>query len=543
MGMQHHVLLPVIFFGIATSSLVLSRSLHPQEMPDQAYFRKWLEQDVVYIIAQEERETFLKLTTAEEKESFIEQFWLRRDPDPRTPGNEFKEEHYRRITYANEHFHTGIDGWRTDRGMIYIKFGPPTGIEKHPEGGSYIRKSYEGGGMTSTYPFEVWFYNQIEGVGSGVELEFVDASKTNEYRLARDAEEKDALLHVPGAGLTLAESLGLQSRYDRLRVRGIGNPDSGNIHDIDPGLQPLRIQDYPMQRLETLYKLQRAPSPKYRDLAAAVSVRVTYDQLPVRYQADILQISNEVSLVPITLFFARSDLGFKAGETPGVSMAPLSIFGQVQTIQGRLAFAFEDSLQVSLRDSEREKELRQLALFQKRLPLRAGRYKLSLVVKDENSGKMTTLDRLLLIPGGSIDGLATSSVILTPQVIPAARNASLDEPFILGKYKVIPAPGNEFVPEDRFVQAYFEVYNLDLDQATLQPSPQLAISLLKDGRQVFPLTRFANEYEFVGDRLLVHKTLPFDGLEAGEYTVIFRVTDLLTRRSIEPRVSFVLKEK
>ena len=199
------------------------------------YYKRWLERDVVYIITPEEHDTFVKLSTPEEKERFIEQFWLRRDLDPNTPENEFREEHFRRIAYANEHFHSGVAGWRTDRGMIYIKWGPPDGIERHPQGGPYHRKSHEGGGFTSTFPFEVWFYHHIEGVRAGVEIEFVDPSRTNEYRIARDPEEKDALLHVPNAGLTLAETFGLQSRYDRLRVRHIGNQDSGNIRDLDPG--------------------------------------------------------------------------------------------------------------------------------------------------------------------------------------------------------------------------------------------------------------------------------------------------------------------
>jgi GWxTD domain-containing protein len=504
------------------------------------YFKKWLNEDVAYLITPEERSVFLKLTRDEEREQFIAQFWDRRKPDPEAPENSFKLEHYRRIAYANAHFQAGISGWRTDRGMIYIKFGPPNSIDRHPEGGTYVRKPSEGGGITSTYPFEVWYYNHIDGAGDGIELEFVDASRTNEYRLATDADEKDALLHVPGAGMTIAESLGLQSRYDRLRVRGIGNKDSGNIHDIDPGLQPLSMQDYPMQKLELLYNLERAPSIKFKDLESAVSVRVTYNQLPVIYQADILQISNNVALVPITLSFRKRDLSYKtAGE--GREQTALDIFGRVETLQGTTAYSFEATLPVQVNTLRRERELDQFALFQKRLPLRSGRYKLSLVVRDENSGLMATLQRLVLVPGSSIDQLTSSSVILTPQIMPVSASASIQDAFVFGKYRVVPTVGNEFVPADRFVQAYFEVYNLDLDQSTLSPEVQLEISLFKEGQVVFPYVPFRNEFEFVGDRLLVHKTLPFDGLKPGNYTVMFRITDLITNRTLEPRVSFTLK--
>ena len=191
----------------------------------ESYYRKWLKTDVLYIISASEREVFGKLSTTEEKDHFIEQFWFRRDLDPRTGINEFKEEHYRRIAYANEKYHSGIEGWRTDRGMIYILFGKPDGLEKHPEGGTYVRKWEEGGGRTYTYPFEVWFYRHLEGVGPGIEIEFVDVSRTNEYRIALDPEQKDALFTIPGAGLTLAEQLGSMSRIDRIRTRWLGNPE------------------------------------------------------------------------------------------------------------------------------------------------------------------------------------------------------------------------------------------------------------------------------------------------------------------------------
>src|SRR5579862_4999244 len=119
-------------------------------------YKDWLEKEVPYIITDAEREAFLSLATNEDRESFIEQFWLRRDPTPDTPENEFKEEHYRRIAFANEHYASGVPGWKTDRGRIYIIWGKPDSIEAHPSGGFYDRTPNEGGGETSTFPFEIW---------------------------------------------------------------------------------------------------------------------------------------------------------------------------------------------------------------------------------------------------------------------------------------------------------------------------------------------------------------------------------------------------
>ena len=181
------------------------------------HFHRWLREDVLYIITPEEAEVFLDLTTNQEKEHFIEQFWRRRDTDRRTSVNEYKEEHYRRVAYANENFTSGFPGWKTDRGMVYIKFGEPHRRESHPTGGHYVRPSWEGGGSTSTYPFERWEYRYLEGVGQDVEIEFVDPTLTGEYRLTANPDEKDALLLTPNAGLTDAEMLGLvHQKIDRI---------------------------------------------------------------------------------------------------------------------------------------------------------------------------------------------------------------------------------------------------------------------------------------------------------------------------------------
>ena len=170
----------------------------PGRTPLATPYQKWLTEDVAYIITDEERSAFRNLQADEEREHFIEQFWLRRDPTPGTPQNEMKEEHYRRIAYTNEHFSTanGLPGWKTDRGRIYITYGPPDQIESHAKGGSYQRPAAEGGGTTSTFPFEQWRYPWIEGIGTNVIIEFADPTMTGEYRMTMDPSEKDALKYV-----------------------------------------------------------------------------------------------------------------------------------------------------------------------------------------------------------------------------------------------------------------------------------------------------------------------------------------------------------
>ena len=192
-------------------------------------YKKWLDEDVRWIITDEERAAFKQLSNDEERDQFIEQFWLRRDPTPDTAENEYKEEHYRRIAYANEHFAAGVPGWRTDRGRIYIMYGKPDEIDSHPSGGTYNRPQDEGGGTTSTFPFETWRYRYLEGVGQEIEIEFVDPCMCGEYHMTMDRSEKDALLHVPGAGLTFYEQMGMASKADRFTNGSIEQLGQGTV--------------------------------------------------------------------------------------------------------------------------------------------------------------------------------------------------------------------------------------------------------------------------------------------------------------------------
>ena len=165
------------------------------EMPDP--YRKWMNEDGAYIIKKEERAAFLRLQTDDEREQFIKQFWIRRDPTPGTPENEFREEHYRRIAYANEHFSSAIPGWKTDRGRIYITYGPPDQLEDHPADGT-----------TFSVPYQRWRYRLIDGVGTNVVIEFADPTGKGEYHMTMDPVEKAAALGVLNSGQTTVEQMG-----------------------------------------------------------------------------------------------------------------------------------------------------------------------------------------------------------------------------------------------------------------------------------------------------------------------------------------------
>src|SRR6185436_11480942 len=300
-------------------------------------YRKWLTEDVGYIITDEERQSFKRLATDDERQSFIESFWLRRDPTPDSAENEFKEEHYRRIAYANERFASGIPGWKTDRGRIYITFGPPAEIESHPSGGSYQRPIEEGGGTTSTYPFEIWRYRWIEGIGNDVMIEFVDPTMSGEYRMTMDPSEKDALLYVPGAGLTMMEQMGMSDKTDRF------NRTDGTHLGVPFGAETQKMNQF--NRLEQYSKLQRPPAVKFKDLEAIVNSHISYSVLPMKVRADFFPLTEASVLTFVTLQFDNKDLQFHAKD--GVQKAAVNIFGKVTTMTRRIVTNFEDTVEVT----------------------------------------------------------------------------------------------------------------------------------------------------------------------------------------------------
>src|SRR5580704_5542824 len=418
-------------------------------------YRKWLDEDVVYIISPEERSAFLHLATNEEREQFIEQFWQRRNPDPDSADNTFKEEHYRRIAYTNEHFSSGIPGWKTDRGRIYIMWGAPDEIESHPSGGSYDRPSSEGGGETSTYPFEDWRYRYLEGIGENVELEFVDPTMSGEYKLTMDPSEKDALLMVPGAGLTEMESMGLASKTQRFN-------NTDGTHLASPlGMRPESMSEF--SRLELYAKIQQAPPVKFKDLEAVVTSRLVRDQVKFDYRFYFLRITSDTVLVPITVQIPTSQLSFQ--EKQGVDSATVNLFARISTLSGRIVQTFEDTVKRDVPASLLQQAKAVPSIYQKAVPLSPGLYRLDIVLKDVNNGNVGVVNTRLAVPRFEDDHLSSSSLILADQILPvSSKDIGLGQ-FVLGDVKVRPKLDASFGATDG-MGVFLQIYNLKVEDKT-----------------------------------------------------------------------------
>lgn len=501
----------------------------------EAVYKRWLDEDVRWIINDEERNIFKALKTDDEREQFIEQFWLRRDPDPDTDVNEYREDYYTRIAYANEHFTSGIPGWRTDRGRIYIMFGPPDEKESHPSGGSYDRPTWEGGGSTSTYPFEIWWYRHLDSVGSDVEIEFVDPSGSGEYRIARDPSEKDALLYVPGAGLTLAEQLGLADKSQRVAFGGSGQ---GQMFGQ-------RAKDQPFERLDLMAKLSKAPRVKFNDLAALANEsdlpKATFDILDFGLMVHYLRVTETSVITSFTLQLENQDLVYK--NIGGLQIATANVYAKISSVAGRKAGQFEDVVTSSYSDEALSIGQQLRSVYQKNLVLPPGTYKIDLVVRDVVSGKTGVMKQGFVVPRYPEGDLTTSSLILANKLEPLNGRMPTGQ-FVLGSMKVIPNATGVF-KQDQTMGVYMQVYNVAIDQATLKPSVDIEYVISQKDKEVMRVKEDGKGgfSTLNSQQITLARLVPLKGLKTGFYDMTVQITDQVSGKTMTtPKEAFQVVE-
>ncbi len=497
-------------------------------------YRKWLNEDVTYIITDEERKAFKNLQTDEERESFIEQFWLRRDPSPDSQENEYKEEHYRRIAYANERFASGIPGWKTDRGMIYISFGPPDEIESHPSGGTYERPYEEGGGTTSTYPFEKWRYRYLEGVGSQTDIiiEFVDKTMTGEYRMTMDPSEKDALLMVPGAGLTLMEQMGMADKSDRF------NRTDGTR--LGTGTSPLPARMNQFERLQQYADLQKAPKIKFKDLEAQVNSRIIYNLLPMQTRADFFPATSSTVMSNITLQFNRKDLQFKQdGE---MSKAVVNIYARITSMARRVVNVFEDVVTIDVPTAMLQQVSQGASIYQKSIPLPPGMYRLNVVAKDVVGGNTNNYEMALNVPRMEDDKLFASTLILADLIEKVPTRSIGMGQFVIGSTKVRPRMGESFARNEK-MGIYMKLYNFQPEEKSNKPQGTVEYEIVRtsDNSRVLEFAEEATGLEGSASQLTIEKLLPLSNMEPGQYTLKVKVTDKLKNETLTQSAQFSVK--
>jgi GWxTD domain-containing protein len=499
-------------------------------------YKKWLDEDVVYIITPEERAAFKQLSNDEERDNFIEAFWQRRDPTPDTEENEFKEEHYRRIAYANEHFAAGVPGWKTDRGRIYIVYGPPDEIESHPSGGTYERPMEEGGGETSTFPFEDWRYRYIEGIGQEVIIEFVDTCMCGDYHMTIDRSEKDALLMTPNAGLTLYEQMGMANKSQRF---------NGGMERL--GLGPMSTMEGAKEfdRLEQFAKLNSTPPVKFADLTEEVTSKMILNPMPFDVRTDFVKVTDDTVLVPITVQMKNRDITFVNKD--GVQRGTVDIYGKLSTLTGKTVQTFEQPVEVDVPAELLPRESENSSVYWKAVPLRPGRYKLYVAIKDVNGDRRGVWSRGIIVPEYSDDKLSSSTLIVADEMQPVPTKEIGTGNFVIGTMKirprVAPADGTPAVfhrDRDQRVNFWMQVYDLGVDQKTHKPSATFEYNIinLATNKPIVRTTESTDTMGNVGEQVTLQKSIKTAVLQPGIYKIEIKVNDNISKQTVDPSAVF-----
>jgi GWxTD domain-containing protein len=491
-------------------------------------YDSWLKEDVPDIITNEERRAFLQLSTNEEREQFVESFWDRRNPDPESAANTYKEEHYRRLAYADERFASGIPGRKTDRGHIYILWGPPDEIESHPSGGTYDRPIEQGGGSTTTYPWELWRYRHLEGVGENIEIEFVDPSGSGEYHITMDPCEKDALAHVPRAGSSLSETMNQSTRASRF------SNTNGTTCPMPLGGMSTNTKEF--DNLDRLFRVQRAPQ-HFPDLAEKVSSRIVANQLPFQYRSDFLRATTDTDLVPITIQLRNRDLSFESKQ--GVHSTVLDLYARITTVGGRVVQTFEDVISRDIPESLFQSSLDLDSVYQKSVPLRAGLYRLDIVIKDTQSGNIGVLGTALRVPHFEEAKLDASSLILADQIERVPSSQIGTGQFVLNSYKVRPHLSKEFSSSDK-LGIYLQLYNLYLGEASHRTKVSVAYRITQNLQEVWREVETSEDLHQGGEQLTIHRFIPVISLSPGHYTIEVTAIDLLTNQTVIRTADFIV---
>jgi len=503
-------------------------------------YKKWVDEDVRWIITDQEMQAFKSLSNDEERDQFIENFWLRRNPNPDSPENEYREEHYARIAYANEHFAAGKPGWRTDRGHIYIAYGKPDNIDSHPSGGSYERPMEEGGGNTSTFPFEIWHYRYLEGIGDNVDIEFVDTCMCGDYHMTIDRSEKDALKHTPGAGQTLYEQMGQAKQSDRF--------SGGGLEQLGAGPMSQQNQSKQFDRLDRYAKLMAAPEIKFKDMESFMTTSKILTGPPFLFDVrmDYVKVTNDTILVPVTLQIKNSDITFTNKD--GVAMGTVNILGRVSNLNHKPIQTFEDTVAIQVPSELLARKKNDLSVYWKSLPLRPGLYKVDIVIKDVNNpDHIGRFQRSLNVPRYDDDRLAVSSLILADHMERVPTRDIGAGNFVIGDTHIVPrVPSGIAAPitfhRGQNLNFWMQVYNLGIDEKSKQNGATIEYQILDltTNKTILQSQELTSKTSPNSDQVTIEKSLPLASLEPGKYQVNIKVNDGITKQQIAESAPFIV---
>jgi len=398
----------------------------------------------------------------------------------------------------------------------------------------------EGGGETSTFPFEVWHYRYIEGIGENVDLEFVDTCMCGDYHFTIDRGEKDALQHVPGMGLTQWEEMGQAKKADRFK---------GGFENLGTGPLASSQQSKQFDRIELAAKVFAPPPIKFKDLDAFVSEHkvISGPIFPFDVRTDFIKVTDSTVLVPITIQIKNRDITFETKN--GVATGVVNILGKVTTIMHKTVQTFEDTVTVEQPAELLEKSLDRKSIYWKAVPLPPGLYRLDIAVKDvHNPDHVGVYGRGIDVPKYFDEKLATSTLILADAITAVDSHSIGAGNCVIGNTKVCPRVSpNAATPvnykRNQNLNFWMQVYNLGIDENSKSNLATVTYQIIDTTTStvVFEKKLDSKELGAHSDQLTVEKTLPIAGLQPGKYKVTIKVNDEISKQEIAQSAPFVVE--
>ena len=355
---------------------------------------------------------------------------------------------------------------------------------------------------------------------------------SGEYRMTMDPSEKDALLYVPNAGLTLMEQLGLSSKTDRF------NRTDGTHLGVPFGAETESMNEF--NRLEQFAKLQRPPAVKFKDLEAAITSKISYSILPIKVRADFFPLTDISVLTSVTVQFDNKDLQFQNKE--GVQKAVVNIFGKVTTMSRRIVTTFEETVTVDSPQEYLAQISQRKSIYNKMVPLAPGTYKLDVVGKDVVAGTMAVYETAITVPRMEAEKLMASNIVLADQIEHVPTKSIGMGQFVIGSSKVRPRVGDVFKRDEK-MGIYFKIYNFGTEGDDRVPSGEVTYEVVKNGTNetIFEATEDVAKIPGASaNQVTVEKLLPLNSLAPGQYTLRVKITDKNRKQVLTPSAQFTV---
>jgi GWxTD domain-containing protein len=534
-------------------------------------YQMWLDEEVVYIISESEKDVFKSLRTDQERENFIKIFWKRRDLTPETPVNEFREEHYRRIAYANERYFEGKAGWRTDRGRVYIMFGPPDFFETNPGGGRGFLFGAQA--PTAEFPSEVWTYREIPGLKARigrVDFTFVNYYAAGSYQLTSDPALANALRNVS-----------LPARYAGYndfpttdgKPRSVAEVAGMDQKAYENPLEQLQIMaQLTKSRGEVLEDMER--SARLRKLRGIVEAKTSLSGLLFYAKENYMIAGGGLTYIPLSLEIAARDLGFNKVKDryQGLVNFYIEVKDEKETV-----YQTSDRLEMNLKEESYQRRFTDFYQYKQGLKLRPGKYYLHLVVWDELSGNVGYADRWIQVPAFSSKDFTTSDIILARDIqrleakpeevmiesknIPALKalektNLKVPEkismvkqqrggPYTFGNFDVNPNTLSEYAKDSELV-FFYQIYNPTFNEVQGMAKVRIENQIWRGSEFVATIdqpqeVQVPIAQKATGGGLNNGVKYNLSNLAPGNYTLVVLVKDLFSGNTVEKRANFKIK--